>query len=144
MVLSYAQLKFENRISNFPPCMRNNNHDVITFSADDKMIFNKDDLSLITISRQDWYCLVETVFFMNFLKKVYRTIEPIDCKTWYQLISRQTKQHGVGMPSTSCTTENVYAVEAYIPIESRRPTWHPQNNSWNNQRNWYFATVMTS
>ena len=29
-------------------------------------------------------------------------------------------------------------------IESRRPTWHPHNNTSNIQRNWYFATEMTS
>ena len=40
------------------------------------------------------------------------------------------------------TMENFYAVEAHV-FESRRPTWLPQNNSWNIQRNWYFATEMT-
>ena len=58
---------------------------------------------------------------MNFLKNVYRIIEPIDCKARYHRISRQTKRHGVGMPSTSHTTENVNAVEAHILSQEDLP-----------------------
>ena len=56
-------------------------------------------------------------------------------KLGYHRISRQTKWHGVGMPSTSRTrsTENVYAVEAHVLSHEDRPGTH--NNSSNIQRN---------
>ena len=39
----------------------------------------------------------------------------------------------------------IFMLLKHTYIESRRPTWLPQNNySWNIQRNWYFATEMTS
>ena len=39
-----------------------NNFDVITFLADDAMVFNKDDLSSITILRQETKLLSQKVF----------------------------------------------------------------------------------
>ena len=55
---------------------------------------------------------------------MYSITEPTDCKIWYHRISRQTKRHGVGMPSTSCSTENVYAVEAHVLSHEDRPGTH--------------------
>ena len=39
-------------------------------------------------------------------------------------VSRQTKRHGVVVPSTSRTTENVYAVEAHVFSQENRPGSH--------------------
>ena len=55
---------------------------------------------------------------------MHSIIEPADCETWYHRISRQTKRHGVGMPNTSRSTENVYAVEAHVLSHEDRPGTH--------------------
>ena len=53
----------------------------MTFLADDKMIFNKDDFSLITILDKI-HIKSPKSFLHEFSKKnVYRNIEPIDCKS---------------------------------------------------------------
>ena len=60
----------------------------------------------------------------EFPKKMFIAtyIEPIDCKTWYNRISRQTKRYGGDMPRTSRTTENVYAVKAHVLSQDLAPT----------------------
>ena len=60
----------------------------MTFLADEKIIFNKDDLSLITILTQDYYYVAKKIFTWISSKNFHRIIEPIDSKTWYHLISR--------------------------------------------------------
>ena len=58
---------------------------------------------------------------------MYSITEPTDCKTWYHRISRQTKRHGVGLLvclASSCSTENVYAVEAHVLSHEDRPGTH--------------------
>ena len=75
---------------------------------------------------------------------MYRIIEPIGSKTWYHRISRPTKRHGVGMPSTSRrTTENVYAVEAHVLSQEDRPGSHRTIPGISMETDWYFATEMT-
>ena len=129
-VWSYAQLKLDNQISNFPTCKRCRSASyaltimasLATFLADDKMVFNKDDLSLITILRQEWhyeakYILQEfpkklTITSLNRLIAKVDTTGPAD--KWY----------GGGRPRTARTTGNVEAVQAHVLSQEDWPGTH--------------------
>ena len=66
------------------------------------------------------------IFVHEFPKKMFiATLNWLIAKLDTTGISRQTKRHGVGMPSsTSRTTENVYAVEAHVLSQEDRPGNH--------------------